>query len=286
MACIEEQGKCRDCSAPFPKPRTGRRLKCHDCAGVGKGPCSVPDCDRPAGKCRGLCAGHYDRFLRFGDTRPEIPLGRMRRGTKPAQPCKAEGCDKSSSGGGYGYCAMHHRRLRVHGDPLAHIPTGKLNAGRPVVKGTPCRIDGCDKPAKTRALCAAHYGRYLNGTLDTDTSPVRTFKKAGEGHLDKNGYRIVSAKGHPNAWASGQILEHTLVMSTYLGRPLIKGESVHHKNGRRADNRIENLELWVSRTGGSHRKGQRVSDRVADAVHTLEQYAPADAEGQGGHQHP
>jgi len=48
---------------------------------------------------------------------------------------------------------------------------------------------------------------------------------------------------HPNANKNGVILEHRLVMSQYLKRPLKKGEIIHHINGDRCDNRLTNLKI-------------------------------------------
>ena len=82
--------------------------------------------------------------------------------------------------------------------------------------------------------------------------------KKGDGHLSKSGYKCIYKKNHPNSQKSGLIFEHIFIMSEHLGRPLVKGETVHHRNGIRNDNRIENLELWSS----AQCKGQRVEDKI------------------------
>lgn len=63
----------------------------------------------------------------------------------------------------------------------------------------------------------------------------------------KNGYLEVYTPRHPNATKQGYVLQHRLIMEQYLERLLLLTEIVHHKNGNRQDNRIENLQILSSK---------------------------------------
>lgn len=89
-------------------------------------------------------------------------------------------------------------------------------------------------------------------------------------YVNSGGYILVKGNGHPNSQKNGWILEHILVMSSKLGRQLLPSENVHHINGDRSDNRIENLELWST----SQPSGQRVGDKVRWAKELLQTYDP------------
>jgi hypothetical protein len=64
---------------------------------------------------------------------------------------------------------------------------------------------------------------------------------------DKAGYIQIYSPDHPRGKSSGYVLEHRIVVEKHLGRYLESTESVHHKNGIKDDNRVENLELMTRR---------------------------------------
>lgn len=106
------------------------------------------------------------------------------------------------------------------------------------------------------------------GCLTIEVLKARTAEK----HPRWKGGRQIQG-GYVKIWDNKRqsyFPEHRIIMSEFLKRPLKDSETVHHKNGNKLDNCIENLELWSR----SHSEGQRVEDKVLWCVDFLREYAP------------
>jgi hypothetical protein len=120
-----------------------------------------------------------------------------------------------------------------------------------------CDIAGCTHKHHGHGLCNNHLRLlYRNGDPN-----VRLMGEFGKGCINTKGYRILCVGGK-------QLKEHRYVMEQFLGRKLLPTENIHHKNGVRDDNRIENLELWST----MQPSGKRPEDLVAFAKEILKQY--------------
>jgi len=192
-------------------------------------PCSADGCDAPH-QGRGWCEMHYQQWYMAIYERPTDFI------------CSVEDCDRPAAG--RGWCHYHYKlEWKVH----RHEWRVEKDAARSVT----CKLEGCERVPDARGYCEMHYQRVMtNG----DPGPVASLR--GNGWRDKHGYWMVIATG------GRRIGQHRLVMEEDLGRYLWPWENVHHKNGRRDDNRLANLELWIT----SQPSGQRLEDLIAFVV--------------------
>ena len=83
---------------------------------------------------------------------------------------------------------------------------------------------------------------------------INYWDKNRKSRLQKNGYITICI-------GNKKYYEHRLIMEKYLGRKLQRFEQVHHKNGIKTDNRIENLELSVL---GKHQKKHAIKNKLGE----------------------
>lgn len=214
--------------------------------------CDFGGCDREHFG-RGLCGGHYDQKRKGKDLRP---IG----APKEKKLCEFGGCDRLHWAGGF--CQYHHEQKK-NGKKLTPVQVAYKDIR------TLCAHGECKSLRVAGSWCLEHVE---NENLVGDEDRFKyLYGKWIKGRKNTHGYIIrARAVSTTDGLYLGQQRqpEHRGVMESHLGRKLLRKETVHHINGIRDDNRIENLELWSSQ----HPSGQRVVDKLAWAREIIELY--------------
>lgn len=215
---------------------------------VSTKPCTVEGCDN-AMRARDLCPKHLRRLKVHGNTETVLPT---RTPKTPDGLCSVEGCDRKHRSNGY--CDSHNKKFKRWGDPL-YVYQNIASI---------CQIDFCEEKVDSQGLCQNHSAKFKRKGFVIGPN----FRQRPE-RTEPARYVDVLIKDHPFL-KDGLYKEHRVVMAEKLGRALLPHENVHHLNGVRDDNRVENLELWTIWQPA----GQRVEDKIAYAKEILKTYSP------------
>lgn len=235
--------------------------------------CPAADCDRAVER-KGYCGAHYMQQYRYGTTKsvrvqrkicptcsrsfqPEsnrqkyCSVNCRNGGSGVCSGCGSTFARSDSSRGRQKYCSVdcfYENGPRVANRVCANCggatPPGNKYCSRDCVntaaqarqEDVMCLNPKCQLVFKAKASLGRKYCSRSCAATHTNKAGFKHYPIGAE-RPHPTGYRVTKTE-------AGWVMTHRLVMQSLLGRTLEPHERVHHKNGKRADNRPENLELW------------------------------------------
>jgi hypothetical protein len=238
---MESMKNCKACGGEFEK-QSNRQLYCPSCGRRGKADCSVCGTEfKRKGNDSGLycsrecfhkATGNPARSRRLCDVCGREYKPKVENGKTCSRECAGEAQRRDAK-----VCPVCQSEYRTPGNTCSYDCAGVLRRANPQ---PPC--ERCGAPLPWRGTRPVRYC-----SAECRATPLGTVRGP-----NINGYLEVRTGQGFKGWT----LQHRYVMEQSIGRKLEPHETVHHKNGDRRDNRLENLELWH----GKHGKGVRSAD--------------------------
>lgn len=230
---------CPQCGNQFPSWKAERVLCSQRCAGRSK---RVPDSKKACAWC-----------------------GEMFTSREPEQRFCSHKCAALLMHDSRNPTTVHDGEGLVHSNDPRYTQDGKGQwwyhgtTGRTRAHIKACEVCGkdflCNLFRKRTRTCSGSCGAVLFHRERPGHSAGERSTHWKGGKTNRRGYTLAYAPSHPSLAGTTRkyVLEHRLVMEKMIGRLMETYETVHHKNGDRADNSPENLELWIK----AHPAGQR-----------------------------
>lgn len=170
--------------------------------------------------------------------------------------CRVEGCGKNLLT--HNFCSKHYQRNKKYGNPTEPYHwLGRPKSGKDFICET-CEKLFYRSPSETikskPRYCSRHCAfKGMKGQLKTIT-PIKDrkwFKSA-------KGYLVTTIRGK---W----LWQHRWIVEKHIGRSLKKEEIIHHLNGIKTDNRIDNLAVCSNKSHYEFIK--KLQERIKELEH-------------------